>query len=234
MDRASSGELDMLGKRKAPPTASPSLPGGATGAGAAAAPLPATVAPARTHQRAPSGPACSSPALWRSSAAGDDACQATGDSARGKCVRVCTAAAADAAASGAAAAAAPPGGETQPLVCHGSTGGMHALCSLPSGSLCHSFHAGCCSRLSSSNSLAELEAAASAAVDSLASAEDTWAAVAVAAQQQPADASSAAAQQAQQQRQPQQQHDQWLEEDEQAAVSYWADVPDDILKRVRA
>ena len=247
MDRASSGELDMLGKRKAPPAAT------AAAGAPTAAPLPAAGAPARTHQRAPSGPASSSPALWRSSAgahgsfcaAGDDDCQTTGESARAKTVRVCAAAAADAAAPGAAAAAAPAGGETQPLACHGSTGGMH-MRSLPNGSLYHSFHAGCCSRLSSSSSLAELEAAAcAAAADAHASSDDSWAPQQLQQQsQQPADAAHAAPQQQQQQQQPslwqRQQHWQrcgeWCEDASApaAAASYWADVPDDILKRVRA
>ncbi len=96
-------------------------------------------------------PTSSSPALgWGLCSQEGNSCDATCDSAREtKALRICAASAAEPAP--AAALEAPAG-------C--GAGGMHAVCSVPLAML-HSYHAGCCSRLGSSSSLSELDAAGS-------------------------------------------------------------------------
>ena len=159
----------MPGKRKAPGPSS-------------WAPLrtsPAEAGTARALAPAASGcaPAMSSPAIGAWGLHGSGECRAepgcdsclcdTAGSLRGgKAFRVCS----DAAVA-AAAAAGPPGspvgspaaGEARPLSYLGASGTALGPCSLPPG-MYHSFHLGCCSRLSSSSSLADLDAAAAAAV----------------------------------------------------------------------
>lgn len=186
-------------------------------------------------------PACSSPALgWTLRGEERDSCDATSDSARDtKALRICAASAAEAAQGGALEA---------PAGCGAS--GMHAVCSVPLAML-HSYHAGCCSRLGSSSSLSELDAATAGSCGDLAVAaagDDCSDAL-------PA-AKACACQSAEQQ---QQQQPAGSYETEQldslfaaaavadppaaaaaaptagraaGAATPWADVPDDILRRV--
>lgn len=170
MERSASGELDaMPGKRKAPGPSS-------------RAPLhtgPAETTSAKSLASATAGctPAMSSPAIGAWGLHDSSECQAepgcescfcdTAGSLRGgKALRVCSDAAAAAAAAAAGAAdspaVSPTAGEGRPLSCQGGSRAALGACSLPPG-MYRSFHLGCCSRLSSSSSLAELEAATAAA-----------------------------------------------------------------------
>ncbi|KAI7839637.1 hypothetical protein COHA_006636 [Chlorella ohadii] len=209
-------------------------------AGGAAEP-PAPLLPAGPR------PTSSSPALgWGLRSQEGDSCDATCDSAREtKALRICTASAAEPAQQAAALEA--------PAGC--GAGGMHAVCSVPLAML-HSYHAGCCSRLGSSSSLSELDAAGSCGDLAAAAAGDEC----------PGGLPAAKACSTQQQAQQQQQQQQSAgccdsagigmpiaaaaAEDAAAAAASaaaegraavaaaaaaaapWADPPDDILKRV--